>query len=112
MVKFPDQLGRTLSVAKLSSSWKRFASWRSAALLLVFLLLAGLAMTAKDEVETSRRQAAWLSRLAPELRYETAPGPSPAIRFPGVGPFDERLGYHDLPALVKRLGDQGFGVVA
>jgi membrane peptidoglycan carboxypeptidase len=112
MVKFPDQLGRTLSVAKLSSSWKRFASWRSAALLLVFVLLAGLAMTAKDEVETSRRQAAWLSRLAPELRYETAPGPSPAIRFPGVGPFDERLGYHDLPALVKRLGDQGFGVVA
>ena len=65
-----------------------------------------------DEVRTSRRQAAWLSGLVAALHYEVKPGPSPAIRFPGAGPFDERLGYHRLPELVQRLAGQGFAVSA
>ena len=63
-----------------------------------------------DEVQTSRRQAAWLSGLTSDLHYAVEPGASTQIRFPGAGPFDERLGYHQLPERVERLAGQGFGV--
>ena len=94
-----------------SSSWKRFGNWRLSALLLV-VVLVGVAMAVRNEAGTSRRQAAWLSGVAPELRYELKPGSSPVIRFPGPGPFDERLGYHRLPDLVQRLGAQGYAVTS
>src|SRR5262249_24610280 len=47
-----------------------------------------------------------------ELHFELKPGASDAIRFPGPGPFDERMGYRQLPALVERLGPQGYTVSA
>lgn len=96
--------------AKFSSWWKRFGRWTFAAVLLAVAL--AIALTVRDEVRSSRRQAAWLSGLAPELRYEVKPGPSPAIRFPDAGPFDERLGYHRLPEMVKRLKEQDFVITA
>jgi membrane peptidoglycan carboxypeptidase len=99
-----------LSVAKLLSWWKRFNRWTLAALL--FLTLVGIAVVVKNEVRTSHRQAAWLNGIAPDLHYELKPGPSTTIRFPGVGPFDERLGYHQLPELIQRLGSQDFAVTA
>ena len=81
-------------------------------LVLLAGLLCGLAWVLTDEVQTSRWQAHWLSRLAPELHYTLEPGASPHIRFPGDGPFDERLGYHRLPERVQRLQQQGFVVTA
>ncbi len=99
-----------MSVAGRSSWWKRFGSWMLAAALLA--ALCGVAWIVVDEVRTSRRQADWLSGLVTELRYEVRPGPSSAVRFPGAGPFDERLGYHRLPGLVQRLAGQGFTVSA
>ena len=99
-----------LSVAKFSSLWKRFGTWAIAAALLLAAL--GIGRAVKDEARTSRRQAAWLSAIAHDLRYEVLPGPSPAIRFAGAGPFDERLGYRRLPELVERLEQQGFVVSA
>jgi membrane peptidoglycan carboxypeptidase len=99
-----------LSLAKPRSIWKRFGRWTVTAVLLV--AIAWLAHVIRDEVQSSRRQAAWLHGMAPQLRYEVRPGPSTSIRFPGVGPFDERLGYHQLPELVKRLNGQGFVVTA
>ena len=100
----------SLSAAKFSSLWKRFGKWLIVAVLLVAAL--GIGHVARDEARTSRRQAAWLSVLAQDLHYEVLPGPSPLIRFPGAGPFDERLGYHRLPELVERLKHQGFVVSA
>ena len=99
-----------MSAEKRSSSWKRFGGWTLAAGLLAALL--GIAWIVADEVRTSRRQAGWLAGLASALHYEVQPGPSSAIRFPGVGPFDQRLGYHRLPELVQRLEGQGFTVSA
>ncbi len=99
-----------MSFAKLLCWWKRFGSWTFAAVLLAVVF--ALAWPVVDEVQTSRRQAAWLSSLVPDLHYEVEPGASPAIRFPGGGPFDERLGYHRLPGLAKRLVGQGFSVSA
>ena len=89
---------------------KRIGWWVVAAVLLVAVL--GIGYVLMNEAQTSHRQAAWLSSLARDLRYEVKPGPSPSIRFPGAGPSDERLGYHQLPGLVERLEGQGFVVSA
>jgi membrane peptidoglycan carboxypeptidase len=89
---------------------KRFAIWTLAAVL--FAVLLCFTSVVVDEVQTSRRQAAWLSSLASELHYAVEPGPSAEVRFPGAGPFDERLGYHRLPERVQRLAGQGFTVAA
>ena len=99
-----------MSAAKILTGWKRISSWVFAAVLLAVAF--SVARTVVDEAQTSRRQAAWLSDLASDLRYELKPGTSPAIRFPGAGPFDERLGYHRLPEIVQRLDKQGFIVTA
>ncbi|HKX42904.1 MAG TPA: transglycosylase domain-containing protein [Burkholderiaceae bacterium] len=80
-----------------------------AAALLVLALV--IAWAVADELQTSRRQAAWLSGRAAALHYEVKPGPSPAIRFPGNGPFDKRYGYHQLPDLVEQLKRQDYAVV-
>ena len=61
-----------------------------------------------DELQTSRRQAHWLSRLSAEQRFEMAPGPSPAVRYPGDGPYDLRLGYAQMPDLLRRLSRIGY----
>lgn len=92
---------------------KRIAFRRSGVLLaavLVVGLLVWLAVSVHDESLTSRRQAQWFSERARELTFVLQPGPSPAIRFPGPGPFDQRLGYHDLPQWVARLEAQGYTV--
>jgi membrane peptidoglycan carboxypeptidase len=84
------------------------------------LLLIGLAATAVgalvalivDEVQTSRLQARLLSRLGGELQHTVEPGPSKSIRFPGDGPYDARMGYHQLPGLIEKLSAQQFDVSA
>ncbi|MFH1568619.1 MAG: transglycosylase domain-containing protein [Gemmatimonadota bacterium] len=73
-------------------------------------LLAILLAVVSWELRTSRLQAWVLSRYARRLTYASAPGPSPAIRFPRHGPYDQRLGYAELPRFVERLQAQGFGV--
>ncbi|MGH8459117.1 MAG: hypothetical protein ACRESV_07190, partial [Nevskiales bacterium] len=64
------------------------------------LLLTGLlgllvygARLVNDELRSSQWQARHLSELGRELTYQLEPGPSPSIRFPTSGPYDERLGY-------------------
>ena len=42
------------------------------------------------------------------LSYELKPGPSDAIRYPGAGPFDLRLGYSSLGEFLPRLLKRDF----
>ena len=74
-------------------------------LLLIIAVVVGLA--AAREMRTSKFQAREVSKYAASLSYELKPGPSDAIRYPGDGPFDRRLGYSSLdeflPRLIKRL---------
>jgi membrane peptidoglycan carboxypeptidase len=92
-----------------SSRWKtvrkRFA-------LLLLAVLALLAWTAVDEYQTSSLQARYLSRLAKELTYQVEPGPSDAIVFPATGPYDQRLGYAQLPNYIDKLRGEGYEVTA
>ncbi|MHB2244076.1 biosynthetic peptidoglycan transglycosylase [Pseudomonas monsensis] len=76
--------------------WKAF--WL---LLVIIAIVVGLA--ASKEMRTSRFQARELSQYAAGLTYTLEPGPSEAIRYPGNGPFDLRLGYSALDEFLPRL---------
>jgi membrane peptidoglycan carboxypeptidase len=62
------------------------------------------------EAQTSFVQSAVISRLAKGIGFSVQPGPSDAIRFPAGGPYDERLGYARLPALIEALTARRFVV--
>ena len=50
-----------------------------------------------DELKTSRLQSAMWRDFSAGATFSVDSGPSNAIRFPQTGPYDERMGYHDLP---------------
>jgi membrane peptidoglycan carboxypeptidase len=64
------------------------------------------------ELRTSVGQAVLLSSWAATLSHEVEPGPSSRIRFPEHGPYNERLGYSQLPVMADRLTDRGYEVAA
>jgi len=65
-----------------------------------------------DEVQTSRHQAQRLAALDRKLLFTLHAGPSDAIRFPGRGPYDQRLGYHTMPRYLERLTAQDWQITA
>ena len=70
----------------------------------------GFALFVLDELKTSRLQSALWRDLAEGARFSVEDGASDAIRFPRTGPYDERLGYHQLPGYIDRLAPQGYVV--
>jgi membrane peptidoglycan carboxypeptidase len=90
--------------------WRRYGRLLIGGLLLGAIAAALYALI--DEVQTSRLQASRLSKVARDASYQVEPGPSPAPRFAGAGPYDERLGYQGLPGFIQRLKDQGYAVTA
>ena len=88
---------------------KPFRLWRW--LLLVFIALAtALAMAAYHEITTSTLQARYISKYAAKLHFHTADGESDRIVFPRKGPYDSRLGYVQLPAILAKLKEKGMVV--
>lgn len=83
-------------------------------LIVGILLLLALAAVffAAQEMKTSREQARYISRIAKKLTYQVKPGPSTAIRFPGDGPYDVRLGYSQLPEILAHATSRGFAIEA
>lgn len=81
-------------------------------LLLLLVLAAVVAAVLAWEMRTSYFQARQLSSLAHKLTTEIGSGPSPAIRYPGFGPYDQRLGYSRLPAFLRNLKSSGYAVTA
>lgn len=85
------------------------------ALFLVLLVLLGIAAKlAWQEMRSSEWQAKLFSEAAQKMRFRLEPGPSPdaAVRYPEDGPYDERLGYTQLPTYLKRLQARDFQVTA
>ena len=87
--------------------WFR-ARWLALGVVL-FALALGVWVIAR-ELRTSELQARELSRIAREATFAVEDGPSPSIRFPSGGPYDERLGYTQIPDFVARLSAAGFEV--
>jgi membrane peptidoglycan carboxypeptidase len=69
--------------------------------LLLVLLIVGLLVW--EESRSSALQAKFFSNMAAKLSYRVEPGPSSAIRFPSDSPYDERLGYANLPGYLGKL---------
>lgn len=73
-------------------------------------LPVALALGIWFEGETSSAQSRLLASYADRLTYTVGEGPTEAVRYPKEGPFDERLGYVRLPALINRLQQSGMQV--
>jgi hypothetical protein len=65
--------------------------------------LALLGWAASIEMRTSHLQADLFTRLDHDINFTVPAGPSDAIAFPKDGPYDERLGYAELPKFTAAL---------
>ncbi len=63
-----------------------------------------------SEFQASRLQARYFSGLARDMKFVVEPGASASIRYPQSGPYDQRLGYSELPAFLKRLQAKGYEI--
>lgn len=79
-------------------------AWNLAAAILILLLVA--------EARTSWLESRLFSAIAGRMTFDIAPGPSRHISFPGPGPYDERLGYTQIPDFVRRAQAHGYSVSA
>ena len=91
---------------------KRRGRVKQALVLLLLVLLALLAWWVVHETRTSSMQAHFFAGLAKKVSYKVEPGPSNAIRFPSDSPYDERLGYANLPAYLAKLKQHDYEIVA
>ena len=64
------------------------------------------------ELRGSRLQSRYLTARAQTLTFGLKAGPSASIHFPADAPYDHRMGYSRLPALVDLLAGRGFDVEA
>ncbi|HUG81716.1 MAG TPA: transglycosylase domain-containing protein [Bryobacterales bacterium] len=80
-------------------SWRR---WLFAA------ALGALAVAVAVEIRQSHLQAGLFSDLAGRMTFRVEPGRSDSIGQAPNGPYDQRLGYARLPAMIERLQDAGF----
>ena len=83
-------------------------------LLVVLALMTAAASLAWQEMRSSQWQAKVFSERADKMRYALEPGPSAAtaVRYPVDSPYDERLGYSNLPDYLGRLKDKDFSITA
>lgn len=63
-----------------------------------------------EEMRSSEHQARFFAELAGKASYTVGTGPSPSIRFPQSAPYDDRLGYAQLPAYIGKLRSRDFEI--
>jgi membrane peptidoglycan carboxypeptidase len=77
---------------------------------LIVLGILVVAYAGYTEFQASHLQAHYFSGLARDMKFAVEPGASTSIRFPHTGPYDQRLGYSELPNFLKRLNAKGYQV--
>ena len=83
------------------------------ALILVLLMLLTLAVVwGVNESRTSAMQARVFSKMAKKITYKVEKGESPAIRFPSDSPYDQRLGYANMPDYLDKLKTRDYAIAA
>ncbi|MDB5866193.1 MAG: rane carboxypeptidase [Betaproteobacteria bacterium] len=65
---------------------------------------------AYNEFQASRLQARYFSGVARDMKFAVEAGASASIRFPQPGPYDQRLGYSEMPVFLKRLQAKGYEI--
>ncbi len=98
-------------MTRVPEKWLSFFRWfGSAWAFSLLMVLVVLGLVVDRELSTSSYQARFFAHLAGKARYTLGEGPSPSIRFPGSGPYDDRLGYTELPAFIGKLAGRGFEI--
>lgn len=97
---------------RLQSQPPRRRNFKLVLLLILLILLALLAFLVVHESRTSSLQAKFFSELTAKVNYRMAAGPSNAIRFPSDSPYDERLGYSNIPDYLTKLKARDYTVAA
>jgi membrane peptidoglycan carboxypeptidase len=69
-----------------------------------------IGILALREMRTSKLQAAYLSHLASDIRFDLKDGPNPDLQVPAAGPYNQRLGYSYIPFFVKALESDDYTV--
>lgn len=95
----------------MREKWGAVFFWfkiKLAVLLLAVLVVAGLLVA--QEMRSSDYQASFFAELARKASYTVGAGASPAIRFPQSAPYDDRLGYSQLPVFIDKLKARDFSV--
>jgi len=93
----------------VKSRWRRA---KRALLLLLLIAVAAASGLAVYESRTSTLQAKFFANMAKKISYRVQPGPSDAIRFPTASPYDERLGYSNLPNYLAKLKQRDYVVAS
>ncbi len=80
--------------------------------IVALVLVAGTALWVQQEVRTSAMQAQFFTGLVGKIKYSMGPGASKAIRYPHDSPYDERLGYANLPDYLAKLQAKDYVISA
>jgi membrane peptidoglycan carboxypeptidase len=80
--------------------------------LVLLALVAGGSVWAVQESRSSTLQAKFFAQLVKKVNYRMDKGPSDAIRFPHDSPYDERLGYANLPDYLGKLKTRDYVIDA
>ncbi|MDN4053466.1 transglycosylase domain-containing protein [Massilia sp. YIM B02763] len=91
---------------------RRWRKIKRAFLVLLLLLVAAASGFAVYESRTSAMQAKFFAGLAKKINYRVAQGPSDAIRFPQSSPYDDRLGYSNLPNYLAKLKTRDYVIAS
>jgi len=91
---------------------KKGSRSRNALILLILVLLTVAGFWGYHETRTSTMQARVFTDLVGKLTYKVEPGASKSIRFPHDSPYDERLGYANLPDYLDKLKARDYEVTA
>ncbi|BAO92851.1 uncharacterized protein BRPE67_ECDS03540 (plasmid) [Caballeronia cordobensis] len=103
-------LEKATSRASRATPARRWTAWIFAiAGVLVCVVAAHMTQV---EMQTSQRQARYLSKLGSEIGFSVGEGPSARIPRAAPGPYDARLGYASLPSFEERLLARGFAIAA
>ena len=62
------------------------------------------------EARSAFLQSTLLSRWAGTMTFASAPGPGAKAQFPGDGPYDQRLGYAQIPNYIDALNERGYAI--
>ncbi|MGZ3183185.1 MAG: transglycosylase domain-containing protein [Telluria sp.] len=85
---------------------------RNGLIVLLLMLLSIATWWLVDEAHTSAAQARYFAELAQKVKYRVDKGATQDVRYPSDSPYDERLGYANLPDYLKRLQERQFDIVS
>ena len=95
---------------RLKSAFGRFRKRAVKFLFITAPLWVVLGILLVFELKTSYWQSLYLARIASQATYRLEKGPNPDPYFPSYGPYDQRLGYTRIKAMVENLLNNGFQI--